>query len=358
VDLYIANHALCVEPGVPSQDRLYHNNGDGTFTDVTQFLDNKGPQIDGYGFTPGWLDYDEDGDVDLYVVNDYISWLDHPYPNVLWRNDGPDGRGGWIFTDVSKASGADKKMNGMGLAVGDFNNDGHLDMAATNIGRTALLRNNGDGTFTDVAGPMGAGRRFNGSFFLVTWGIGFFDFNNDGWQDLHLVAGYLISAPVPQVQPDVLFLNRGNGMFTDVSVASGVAGSPGEPDLGRTSAYADYDRDGFVDVFVANYGEAPRLYHNDSRGQGNSNHWLVVELRGTVSNSDGIGAKVRVTAEGLTQLRQIRCGTSLGAGDMLAAHFGLAGAAQADRVEITWPSGLVQTLTNVSADQWLVVTEK
>ncbi len=370
VDLYITNHAWCREKDTPTQDWLYHNNGDGTFTDVTYLL---GPMTGrGYGFSAGWLDYNGDGKLDLYVVNDYLGFLGRAAPNMLWRNDGPDGHGGWVFTNVSRESRADKRMEGMGLAVGDFNNDGHLDMAVTNVGPIALLRNNGDGTFTDVAFRAGVGRMFartgqpfrtQGSPLIddfinrlwVTWGIGFFDFNNDGWQDLHLVGGYL---QVPAVAPDALFLNNRDETFTDVSLASGIIGPLDQVDQGRTSAYADYDKDGFMDIFVAQYGEPPLLYHNDSRAKGNPNHWLVVELQGTVSNRDGIGAKVRVTAGGLTQLRQVRCGTSHGSGDMLAAHFGLEGAAQVDRVEITWPSGRVQTLTAVAADQWLVVIEK
>jgi hypothetical protein len=245
-------------------------------------------------------------------------------------------------------------MNGMGLAIGDYDNDGDLDMAVTNVGANHLYRNNGDGTFTNVAAEAGVSRAIVNGQTAITWGIGFFDFNNDGWLDLHIVAGYI---DTPSEQPDALFLNNGDGTFTDISVASGVDGAY-YVDRGRTSAYADYDGDGFVDIFVGIFGEPPRFFHNDSRAMGNTNHWLEVQAVGTVSNRNGVGAKVRVTAGDLTQIRQVRCGDSHGAGSDLAVHFGLGQATQAEVVEVTWPSGQVQTLTNVLADQRITITEE
>lgn len=357
LDVYVANHMLCMEKDTPSRDRLYHNNGDGTFSDVTDLLNNMGPETNGYAFAVGWLDYDSDDDLDLYVVNDYVRrepFVQKSHPHVLWRNDGADGADGWRFTDVSRPTGVDLKQNGMCLAIGDYNNDNHLDMFVTNVGKTALLHNNGDGTYRERSARAGIIRLFRD----VTWGAAFVDFDNDCWQDLHMVGGFIEVEYVGKRQPDYLYWNRHNGRFLNISRVSGIRGRPGTfDDQGRTSAYADYDGDGFVDIFVVNYGRDARLYRNISGDRGNRCHWCAVELKGTISNADGVGAKVRLTAGGLTQLRQIRCGTSIGSGDSLTAHFGLGEAAQIDRLEITWPSGLVQTVEDVNVDTKIVVTE-
>jgi hypothetical protein len=351
LDVYVTNHRFCqIYPTSP--DRFYHNNGDGTFTEVTSLLNNAGPQTQGFGFAPGWLDYDNDGDPDLYLVADDLKHEENHYPNVLWRNDGPDGQGGWLFTDVSAESSTDLSINGMGLAIGDYNNDGNLDMGMSNTWSNMLLHNNGDGTFQNVTREAGVARGVVGTAPSITWGIGFFDFNNDVYQDLYIVAGYLKGFML--AEPNALFLNNGDGTFTDVSAESGADDSG----RGRTAAFADYDGDGFVDIFVANFGEPPLLYHNDGPGQGNGHHWIEVELEGTVSNRNGVGAKVRVSAGGLTQLRQVQCGDSLGAGSDMAVHFGLGEATQVEQIEVVWPSGRVQVLTEVPLDRRITITEE
>ena len=209
---------------------LYHNNGDGAFTQVTELLgDTGGPggsegeygNLWGAGFQPGWVDFDNDGDSDLYVVNDFGKDIQ---PNVLWRNDGPGEDGRWRFEDISKRSGADAAMFGMGLAVGDYDRDGYFDLYVTNIEDNVLLRNNGDGAaFTETAAAAGAGK---GAFQLkqrVSWGTVFFDFDNDGWEDLYVASGHLDSdaSTNHRNQPNLLLRNAGKATFSDVSSVSG-----------------------------------------------------------------------------------------------------------------------------------------
>jgi len=369
LDLYVANHVgcrdytderACFDDHYPevNRDRLYHNNGDGAFTDVTGLL---GPtQTLGAGFAVCFFDYNNDSRPDIYLVNDRkfatgdldivpdaklaaLSFM--PRHNMLWRNDGPDGSGGWNFREVSIAAGVDSSVFGMGLAVGDYDNDNWLDLYFSDIGPATLLRNRGNGTFEDVTHQAGAGHGLGGEK-AMSWGAVFFDYDNNGWLDLYLGAMGL------QNETTVLFHNNGDGTFADVSATSGAADNRGT----RTVAVADFDGDGFLDLFVVNYGQPAALYRNLARA--GDHHWLALELVGRRSNRDGIGAKVRLTtADGLTQMRELHSGDSLGAGSDLTVHFGLGRNDRATQLEIVWPSGIRQTLTNVPADQRLVVTE-
>ncbi len=323
LDLYIAKHKQCSDDP-QSQDHLFHNKGgdgssDVTFTDVTGWLCPGGAapcaQVLGLGFSPGWLDYDNDGDLDLYLVNDDIGQAF--YPNVLWRNDGSDGLGGWVFTDVSTFAGADQSLNGMGLGVGDYDNDGWLDLAFSNIGPNFLLRNLGNTTFDDVSAAAGIQRAtLPGGGTSITWGTVFFDHDNDSWLDLMFVAGNT----GPGGYPNAFFGNNRDGTFTDLSVSSGLDDSG----RGRNASIVDFDGDGFVDVFIGNYGETPRLFHNRSLQQGNSNQWITLTVEGTDSNRDGIGTRLLLTTpDAVTQIREINSGPTHGGGDYRAAYFGL-----------------------------------
>lgn len=352
LDLYLAKHRNC--PGDPqSQDRLFRNNGDGSFTDVSGSLCPGGvapcSQLTGLGFTGGWFDFDNDGDQDLYLVNDYPTGS---YVNVLWRNDGPDGLGGWLFTDISEQSGTNIGANGMGLGVGDYDNDGWLDFAFSNSGPNYLLRNNGDGTFGDVSEAAGIQREQTpGGALSITWGTVFFDHEGDGWQDLFFVAGPILDIPVDQ--PNAFFLNNKDGTFTDISVASGLD----DPVRGRSASIVDLNNDGLVDLFVGNLFLPPRLYFNQGRSQGNQNHWLTVTTEGTVSNRDGIGTRITLsTPDGLTQTREISSGPTYGGGDYKAAFFGL-GENTAGSLSVRWPGGIEEDLGTVSADQILHLVE-
>lgn len=341
---------------------LYHNNGDGTLANVTRILgdpSDPGPADDvgnlwGAGFQPGWVDFDNDRDLDLYVVNDYGPQVQ---PNTLWRNDGPAGES-WRFVDISTVSGSDVPMFGMGLAVADYNLDGTLDFFVTNIGNQVLLSNQGDGaTFTNTTDEAGVAVGLIGIEDRVAWGTMFLDYDNDGREDLYVVSGYLRQDPRQPDPPDyakeqhnVLFHNNGDGTFGNVSLDSGAD----DPGIGRGGAFLDFDGDGCLDLFVANLGQVSKLFRNvcDS-----GNNWLVIDTVGTRSNRDGIGARITVEAGGSTQIREIASGRSNMGQNMLAAHFGLGSVDTVGTVTVSWPSGTVQTLSDVVANQRLAITE-
>ena len=349
---------------IPRSLALYRNEGDGAFSNRTTLLGDPNVFPSGVlvaGFKPAFLDYDNDGDADIYLVNDMGAQL---YPNVLLRNDGPNPTGRWRFTDVSAKSGAGLAIFGMGLAVGDYDNDSDLDMYMTNIGPNQLLRNEGDGTFTnqtDVAGvghsavPNQPGAEFN---FHVGWGAGFFDYNNDGYLDLYAVAGLVEKIPLaePLAQPNAIFLNNGDGTFTDVSLLSGAA----DPGIGRDVALADFNGDGCVDIFVVNMGEGDgtpghsKAYWNRCDYE---NNWLAIKTVGSTSNRDGIGARITVHSNGLTQVREMGSSQHHVSSSLVSAHFGLGKATQVDAVEIRWPSGRVQILTDIHVNQRITVVE-
>ncbi|MGH2654896.1 MAG: CRTAC1 family protein, partial [Actinomycetota bacterium] len=347
LDLYVTNYFRC--PKQRFDDVLYHNEGDGTFTDVTDLLRADATPLDGLGFQAAWFDYDGDGDLDLLLANDYIS---HDVPNILWRNDGPDPDLGWRFTNVSQSSGMGVAMNSMGIGVGDYDRDLDLDVAVSNIAPTKLFTNDGGGMFSERGVDAGVARPKQRSGVLsITWGLAFVDLNNDGWEDLYVAAGSL-SAIEPEPQPNAVFANAGDGAFYDLSAPS-MADDPG---VSRGVALADYDRDGRVDVYVVNQRGHPRLYRNVTVGAG---HWLEVDLTGTASNADGCGAWLEADLPGGgTLIRQVFCGSvGLGSGSDPVVHLGLGEAVQVNELRIRWPSGTVQTLTDVDADQLLPVTE-
>jgi hypothetical protein len=346
LDLFVVNWARCGRSSDYTyyDDALFHNEGDGTFTERTALLEDTGSTT-GAGFQGAWFDYDRDGDVDLYLANDYGG--PRPEANYLWRNDG--GR----FTNVSVASGTALHMNAMGIAVGDYDRDLDLDMALSNIEATALLRNRGDGTFRDVAARAGVARpnqRVREK--SITWGLAFADLNLDGWEDLYVVGGSLAQENRPEPQPNALFANAGAGGFADLSAPGGAA----DDGVGRGLSLADYDRDGRMDLYVVNQGGRPLLYRNVTpRGP---RHWLEVDTVGTVSNRDGCGATLTATVGSTRLLRQVFCGSvGLGGGSDPVVHFGLGRAERVDMLRIEWPSGRVQKMRDVRADRLLVVRE-
>ena len=373
LDLIFVRHLDDSDPGVFAWGQrdlsefadplaLFRNRGDGTFADVTALLGDPGPArgiVRGAGFQPAFVDYDNDNDLDIYVVNDFG---DEITPNVLWRNDGRAASGAaWVFTDVSTASGTDVAINGMGLALGDYDLDGFTDFYITNIDDAVLLRNNGDGTFSERTRDAGVGRGRIGipEGYSVGWGTAFFDYDNDGDQDLYLAAGYLDTDPDtnPVQQPNALFRNDGDGTFTDLPPWASGANDTG---FGRGAVYGDFDGDGCLDLYVVNIGEfegrpgVAKLFRNNCAS---GNKWLMVRAVGTLSNRDGIGATITVSAAGSTQRRTVTAGSSQMSQHMLAAHFGLGAAAHVDTLTVRWPSGRSQTLTDVAANQVLVVTE-
>ncbi len=354
LDLYLAKHFDCMPNIRESRDALLRNRGDGTFENVSQYLCADGTlecdQLNfGHAFTAAWFDYDNDSDPDLYIANDVVA---AGYPNILWRNDGPDGLGGWIFTDVSEESGTDYSISGMGLGIGDFDNDGWIDIASGHAEGGFLMRNRGDMTFEDVSVSSGTRSLWTPELdTAIPWSTPFADFDNDQWLDLVHVRGMVGTSPTPQ--PDALFHNNHNGTFTDISEGSGM----NDPSRGRSASMCDFNEDGFIDLFVGNYSDTIALYSNQGLIQGNQNHWLEITAEGSGSiNRDAIGARFFLTtSDGITQIREITSGPTHGGGDHKSIHFGM-GENVTGTLSVRWPGGETQSLGEVSADQYLHIS--
>ena len=365
LDLYVTNYVkytiesdqVCMNKGVRvycdprlyegELDILYHNNGDGTFTDVTESAGFS--EATGRGLALAWADYDDDGDMDVYIANDADQ-------NFLYRNNGDS-----TFTDVSLTAGVGfsedgDAENGMGADFGDYDNDGRLDLVVTNFqGQTnTLYHNEGNGLFSDVSYASKIGTI---SLPYLAWGVSFCDYDNDGYQDLFIANGHLdenVQAFNPTgfyEQPNLLFHNNRDGTFDEVTLDSG-SGMRLEK-VSRSFAYADYDNDGDLDLLVTNLKGTPDLLEN----RGGHNTWLTLKLIGTRSNRDAIGAKVKVTTGNLTQIREVRSGSSYLSQSDMRLHFGLGKHRQVDRLEIRWPRGLQEHLEGVKANQALTLVE-
>jgi enediyne biosynthesis protein E4 len=416
-DLYVTNFGRNI---------LYHNNGDGTFTDVTE---KAGVAAGGWSTSACWVDYDRDGWLDLIVAR-YLDWsfekniwcgahkpgyraYCHPdqFPaasHILFHNNG-DG----TFTDVSKKSRIGLSPGkGLGIAINDFDLDGWPDILIANDSfPQQLFRNNHDGTFTEIGLKSGVaydedGSTFagmgvdfedydndglpdvfidalgnqkyalfhnvKGSFEYVTspsgvggitmqhsgWGAKFFDYDNDGWKDLFVGQGHvmdnieLTQPSLRHMEPLLLMRNTG-GKFQDVTRQSGEAMLTPRP--ARGVAFGDLDNDGFIDLAINCNNQPAVILRNQG---GNGNHWLVINAVGTASNRDGIGARIRLVGQsGAQQFVTVSTASSYLSASDKRAHFGLGKDQTARLVEITWPSGTVQKLENVKADQILTVTE-
>ncbi len=337
LDLYVVNWSCypdCGRPTYGDSDHLYHNNGDGTFDDVSVYL---GAQTMGAGHAASFLDFDNDGDLDIYLVNDqFINGIG----NMLWRNDG-SGCKGWCFTEISEQAGVDQRVMGMGIASADYDNDGDLDIYFTNAGPMTLLQNQLDGRFDNIAASAGVETPES-----VGWGAVFLDYDNDGWRDLYLAVA--MKMDFQTLPGNILFHNNADGTFSRIACDTGAS------DVGGTIgvAYADYDQDGRIDFVIGNHIEGYRLYRN--RGiAGVENHWLAVALvGGGPVNRDAVGARVYLkTEDGLAQMDEVTNGSSMGSGNELALHFGLGESEQVAELTIVWPDGLRQTFEQVAADQ-------
>ncbi|MEO7166843.1 MAG: CRTAC1 family protein [Spartobacteria bacterium] len=358
LDLYVAVHVDCAQ--VNANDHLYHNNGNLNFTDVTNLLGGaSGEQVNRRTLVPIFADYNGDGRVDLYCGNDVGKKFG---PNVLWRNDGPGGPNGWIFTDVSVPTKANVTMSAMGIAVGDYARRGVFNFLVTNVRDNILLQRQDNGTFTQVQGndigeahvsrptvpPTGKSTVPSNA---VTWNTAFYDFNNDGWEDLYLAGGPIGGKTI---NSNVFFLNNRDGTFLDLSILAGVTGVAGN--MPGTS-FADFDRDGFMDIFQAGAGNGvPHLYMNKAKTEGNPGHWLAVKLIGTASNRDAVGAHL-VASVGGAQLHRWVINTGFQGNSSLIQHFGLGAATVVDSLTIYWPSGATQSVTGLAVDQQIALTE-
>jgi hypothetical protein len=244
----------------------------------------------------------------------------------------------------------------MGVAVGDYDGDGWLDIARTNFTDqlTTLYRNYGKGAFEDssIKAGLGVNRKYLG------FGVGFLDYDNDGWKDLFIANGHVYSQiankklHVTYRQPKVLYRNLGNGRFEDISAKAGLALR--SENLGRGCAFGDFDNDGDVDVVINNLDGPPTLLRNDA---GNKNNWIMFKCVGTRSNRSAIGARIKVTSGDHSQIDEVMSGSSYYSQNDLRLHFGLGRAGKADRVEVAWPSGAKESFTDLSANQLYVLEE-
>src|SRR2546421_5535673 len=410
------------------QSHLFHNNGNGTFTDVTQKAGFGG--VKEFSTSAAWVDYDKDGRLDLVVAN-YVTWspeadlyctmdgksksycTPESYKGAsirLWHNNG-DG----TFSDVTKQAGLyEPTSKTLGIAILDFDNDGWPDILISNDTQpNKLYRNNGNGTFTEKAVVAGvafsedgvaragvgvdtadydrsgntslmitnfsnqmislyhnegrglfvdeAPRSEVGRASLLTLGFGcfFFDYDLDGWPDILVVNGHIdpdiqkVQANVKYAEPPHLFRNLGKGKFAEVTKTAGAAFATAR--VGRSVAYADVYNNGRLDILMSKNAGPVSLFKNEAVGTGNPS--LRVKLVGTKSNRDGIGAVVRVTTAEGTQTQMLRSGSSYLSASELVLTFGVGQQSKVDSVEISWPSGQIDKLSNVSAGQTVTVTE-
>ena len=411
-------------------NRLFHNNGNGTFTDVTRKAGLFGP--DEFSTSAAWMDFDKDGQLDL-VVGNYVQWsiagdlyctLDgksksyctpESYKGTsirLWHN-----RGDGTFEDVTQKAGVgDPTSKTLGVAILDYDNDGWPDILLSNDTQpNKLYRNNGNGTFTEKAVVAGvafsedgvaragmgvdaadydhsgapsilitnfanqmislyhnegrglfvdeAPRSEIGRDSLLTLGFGcfFFDYDLDGWPDIFIANGH-IDSDIERVQPSVkyampphLFRNLGKGNFQEVTKSLGK--SFNTPRVGRGAAYADINNDGRLDLLLSTNGGPAYLFLNEATGSAPANRSLRVKLVGARSNRDGIGAVVKVAAGGATQSQMLRSGSSYLSASELVLTFGLGPSEKADSVEVRWPSGQIDKLSNVAVGQTITITE-
>lgn len=340
---------MCGPRGLPGDtNMLYRNNGDGTFTDVSEKAGilKPGPR---YSITSVSYDFDNDGWPDIYVAVD-------SEPSILFKNN-HDG----TFTDIAVMAGCAYKDDGseqagMGIGVADYDCDGRFDIFKTNFAddTSDLYHNDGDGTFSDVSFSSGAA-----SNSYVAWGCGFLDYDNDGWSDILQVNGHVY----PEVDnynfgerfknPRIVYRNLGNGHFKDVSkeMGSGINAQYSS----RGAAFGDYDNDGGIDVLVNNMNDLPSLLHNVG---GNKQNWIKLKLLGTKCNRTAIGARVRVVTGKHAQIDEVHSGDSVMSQSDLRLHFGLGRAETVDLIEVKWPTTqAIERFDGIKANQILTIRE-
>ncbi len=364
LELYVSNYANytpetdtpCYRHGVsvycgprtypPQADSLYHNNGDGTFILQSTFANI--PPSHALGVAIG--DIDNDGDADVYVVNDQDF-------NYLFQN-----RGDGTFEEVGLLAGVScsdtgKAEAGMGVAFADYDNDGRIDATVSNFQNetNTVYRNEGDNFFIDTTVLTGIAEHTHR---YLGWGIGFFDYDNDGHKDIFVANGHTmdniaeVDSATTAPQQNLLFRNLGNGQFANVTELMGSGFALRK--VSRAAAFGDYDNDGDIDILVTNWNQTADLLRNEG---GNNNNWIQILAVGTQSNRSAIGARIKLVAGELTQYAEIQSSGSYLAFSDLRAHFGLKNAHTVDLVEIRWPSGKIDTATKLSVNQRFIAVE-
>ena len=327
---------------------LYHNNGDGTFTDVSK---SSGVGLKGgNGLGVVTFDYDNDGWQDIFIANDHM-------PNFLFHNN-RDGTFREVGYQAGVAVSADGQFEaGMGTDAADTTGSGRLDLIVGHLDMqlARVYQNLGDQTFEDATLRS---KLSYSTYHMSTFGARFMDYDNDGWRDLFLANGHVLDnieryhADTKYAEPKMMFRNRGSGIFENVSDQLGSDFQL--PRVSRGAAIGDFDNDGDLDILINNCGQTPQLLRNDG---GNANHWLEILLIGTKSNRDGVGARVKVTAGDLVLYDQRKGGMSYQSAQDPRLHFGLGQGSNVDLIEILWPSGSTTKLANIKADQIIAVKE-
>jgi hypothetical protein len=371
LDIFVANRGIpsaWYRSYVNETSVLYHANGDGTFTDVAEELNitqgttglfpfSKGvPVISGNWWASIWFDYNKDGYPDLFVCSDFGV-------SLLYRNNG-DG----TFTDVTMEAGMFIYGSGMGADVGDYDNDGDLDIYVNNYGAglselfktgadvdNYLWRNNGDGTFTQASFDVGVS-----GYGGVSMASAFADFDNDGDLDIYVTYGAVgwkaMAKTIREAfSKNIFFLNNGDGTYTEVTGMTGL----GIDTISQGLALADYDGDGDIDIYNVNSDDLNNLFRNDYANS-LDNNWINIKLNGTFSNRNGIGAWVKVTSGELVQWRYVISGSHYeSCSDLVTSvlHYGLEKQAIVDEIEVWWPSDILQTITDISVNQTIEITE-
>ena len=370
LDLFVVNYlnysiktaTPCVQQGLPAYcspvdflgtpNILYRNNGDGTFTDVSE--PSGISKYVGKGMGLAFADYDNDGFTDIFVSND-------TFENYLLHNNGEG-----TFTNVALMAGVaynayGNAIAGMGADFRDLDNDGKPDIFETAMFKEGfpLYKNSGDGQFQDVSSAAGLSTLTSRS---TAWGVGIFDFDNDGNKDLFTANADILDnamelAHRPFALPNQVFRNKGSLTFEDLSTKAGASFSL--PAAHRGAAFGDLNNDGKIDVVVTVLNGPPEIWMNRSGTQNSSsqNHWIILKLVGVKSNRDGLGTKVKVTTSLGTQYNQATTAIGYNSSSDKRVHFGLGSASVVETIDLTWPSGIKQTLKNVKADQILTVTE-
>jgi hypothetical protein len=346
---YKGLEVACGPPGLTGgRNILYHNLGNGKFEDVSE-ASGITRATGTYGLGVSTLDFDNDGWIDVYVAND-------SNPSALYRNN-HDG----TFTDIGVRAGCaysqdGKPQAGMGVAIGDYDRNGTMDIFKTNFAgdTSTLYANSGEGLCEDrtFASGLGTNTRWLG------WGTAFVDLDNDGWLDLFLANGHVypevrqLKTEAGYEQRKVVYRNLGNGRFADISERLGAPITV--PKAARGAAFGDIDNDGQIDVAIANVNDLPDLFRLSGD---RSHHWVTVKLVGVTSNRDAIGARVRLAAGGVEQWQEVRGGGSYLSQNDFRVHFGLGSVAKVDVLEVRWPNGRVETWHDVAVDQFHTLGE-